>query len=483
MSKESDEFDWIFDFVLQFLESDKFDASVMDFIDEKCVYFDSEDENKFIYSEIHKEFKDHVEALISSNLGELGITVELFYESCEKGRHNRDINRAVFERMVAMDDFLTFKKIMVKRNLELQLEAFRSYTYTAPTSSKPSTKQDGVTDEEMHQILTSNLMEMELLNKQRELEQAELEQAMALSLLLEEEKLRLLYEEAKSLEDAVDSLEHHLSSAKAEMVAAFDEKCSNLMTESIDSKYEAKHAPTENITTGSENTMPKKSDLASIAPPKPLKLKSNILGSKPLPSIRAAPLSPIVSRDVNLTALTEELEDKKKQVEETIRASQEDIALHRKEEENLRKQIDTNPDAAELRAQYMREQRDKLIALKKAEREKVLANSNSDSKSSGFPSPTSIPRSAADNKDDSKDELSDSKETQGLSAEEVERRRSLMAVALARRMKLDLIEKQETKPMKSNAISDLDSKLKEVKKKHQSRTSNRNSNLIEEDFE
>ena len=78
-AKEGDEFDWIFDFVLQFLESDKFDASVMDFIDEKCVFFDSEDENKFIYTEIHKEFKDHIEALISSNLGELGITVELFY--------------------------------------------------------------------------------------------------------------------------------------------------------------------------------------------------------------------------------------------------------------------------------------------------------------------------------------------------------------------------------------------------------------------
>lgn len=458
----------------------------MDFIDEKCVFFDSEDENKFIYTEIHREFKDHIEALISSNLGELGITVESFYESCEKGRHNRDINRAVFERMVAMDDFLTFKKIMVKRNLELQLEAFRSYTYTAPISSKTSNKEgNGVTDEEMHQILQSNLMEMELLNKQRELEQAELEQAMALSLLIEEEKLRLLYEEAKSLEDAVDSLEYHLTSAKAEMAAAFDEKCSNLIMESTDSKCETKYTPTANVTTGSDNSMTKKSDLASIAPPKPLKLKSNILGSKPLPSIRAAPLSPIVSRDVNLTALTEELEDKKKQVEETIRASQEDIALHRKEEENLRKKIDTNPDAAELRAQYMREQRDKLIALKKAEREKVIANSDSDSKSSGIQSPLSAPSNnrAGENKEDSKDELSDSKETQGLSAEEVERKRSLMAVALARRMKLDLIEKQETKPMKSNAISDLDSKLKEVKKKHQSRTSNKNSNLLEEDFE
>ena len=158
------------------------------------------------------------------------------------------------------------------------------------------------------------------------------------------------------------------------------------------------------------------------------------------------------------------------------------MALHRKEEENLRKKIDTNPDAAELRAQYMREQRDKLIALKKAEREKVLANSNSDSKSSGLHSPLSI-SSAVDNKEDNKDELSDSKETQGLCAHEVDRRRSLMSIALARRMKLDLIEKQETKPMTSNAISDLDSKLKEVKKKHRSRRSNRSSNLIEEDFE
>jgi len=329
------------------------------------------------------------------------------------------------------------------------------------------------------------LMEMELLNKQRELEQAELEQAMALSLLLEEEKLRLLYEEAKSLEDAVDSLEHYLSSAKSEMAAAFDEKCSSLMAESTDSKYEAKHTSLENINTGSQGSMPKKSDLASIAPPKPLKLKSNILGSKPLPSIRAAPLSPIVSRDVNLIALSEELEDKKKQVEETFRASQEDIALHRKEEETLRKKIDTNPDAAELRAQYMREQRDKLIALKKAEREKALASSDSDSKSSGLHSPLSAPGNnvSGENKEDSKDESSDSKEAQGLSADEVERRRSSMAVALARRMKLDLIEKQETKPMKLNAISDLDSKLKEVKKKHQSRASNRNSSLLEEDFE
>ena len=37
-NKDKD-FDWIFDFMLQFLESDRFDAAVMDFIDEKCECF------------------------------------------------------------------------------------------------------------------------------------------------------------------------------------------------------------------------------------------------------------------------------------------------------------------------------------------------------------------------------------------------------------------------------------------------------------
>jgi hypothetical protein len=123
----SEDYDWIFDFVLQFLESDKFDAAVMDFVDEKCFVFDCEEENKFIYTDIHREFKEHIEALISSNLGELGITPEILLDSCERGRNGRDINKQVFERMIAMDDFQTFKKIMVKRNVELQLEAMQSF--------------------------------------------------------------------------------------------------------------------------------------------------------------------------------------------------------------------------------------------------------------------------------------------------------------------------------------------------------------------
>jgi hypothetical protein len=189
----SDEHDWIFDFVLQFLESDKFDAAVMDFVDEKCYVFDNEEENKFIYTDIHREFRDHIEALISSNLGELGITPEMFYESCEKGRNGRDINKQVFERMIAMDDFQTFKKLMIKRNMELQLEAMRALTGSA--SNSPS---------RLGTLLTlSGVEDKAVYDEEKDEYEAALEASLRESMapLPDPEDLRELIEQAEAEED------------------------------------------------------------------------------------------------------------------------------------------------------------------------------------------------------------------------------------------------------------------------------------------
>lgn len=117
--------------------------------------------------------------------------------------------------MVAMDDFLTFKKLMVKRNVELGYEALKelqrdSIPIIAPVTEEEAEIQfqravkeseDMSVDEEGSQILhvasecgleakeesyvvdkdlraaiDQNLMEMELLHKQEEMEQLELEQ-------------------------------------------------------------------------------------------------------------------------------------------------------------------------------------------------------------------------------------------------------------------------------------------------------------------
>jgi hypothetical protein len=169
----NEEYDWIFDFTLQFLESDKFDAAVMNFVDERCDVFDEEDENKLVYTSIHREFCEHIDTLITSNLGEVGITTEMFLESCEKGRSGRDINATVFERLVAMDDFITFKKIMTKRNIELQLESLR-YFQLKTGSMKGGEGKSGkdsdvlLTPEELRALKDAEMADMENMENMHE---------------------------------------------------------------------------------------------------------------------------------------------------------------------------------------------------------------------------------------------------------------------------------------------------------------------------
>ena len=117
--------------------------------------------------------------------------------------------------MVAMDDFLTFKKLMVKRNVELGYEALQELQREQIPIVAPSTEEEAeiqfqravkesedmsadeavrlcnvakrtmhaeeknegyVVDKEIRAAIDQNLMEMELLHKKEEMEQLELEQ-------------------------------------------------------------------------------------------------------------------------------------------------------------------------------------------------------------------------------------------------------------------------------------------------------------------
>lgn len=55
-----------------------------------------------------------VESLCSSSLAEVGVAVEDFIEALEASRLSQDISTAVYEQLVALDDFVTFKKLMVR---------------------------------------------------------------------------------------------------------------------------------------------------------------------------------------------------------------------------------------------------------------------------------------------------------------------------------------------------------------------------------
>ena len=48
----------------------------MSFLDEYCIIFDNEEENKLEYTNIHSDFKNLVEELIGELIAELGVTQE-----------------------------------------------------------------------------------------------------------------------------------------------------------------------------------------------------------------------------------------------------------------------------------------------------------------------------------------------------------------------------------------------------------------------
>jgi hypothetical protein len=237
----------------------------MTFIDENCVIFDNDEENKMVYYDKFNAFRQLIDNLLETHLKEIGVTEEAFAEACEAGMDSRPENKDVFEKLIAVDDFLTFKKLMVKRNIELELEVVEAMKNAGQTLAGPRSKdeedfalsaaieqsrdaggkdgggsggkQSDVSDEarkkrelqeaiELKSAMEANLFEMQLYAKQMELEQAELEKALALSLQLEErrlEKLKLeqeLISAQEELQEKTEQMARVLASSEGKRAVA-----------------------------------------------------------------------------------------------------------------------------------------------------------------------------------------------------------------------------------------------------------------------
>ena len=139
--KEEGENDWFFDIIINFLRSPRWKTPIMSFLDEYCIIFDNEDENKLEYTPIHNQFKNTVEELIGCLLAELGVTQEQFLEACEKATKN-PIHKKIVDQIVAVDNFVAFKKLMCKRNAELNLQAMRAMEEAQKKKDQPAAKEE-----------------------------------------------------------------------------------------------------------------------------------------------------------------------------------------------------------------------------------------------------------------------------------------------------------------------------------------------------
>ncbi|OQS02347.1 hypothetical protein THRCLA_21443 [Thraustotheca clavata] len=361
--------EWVFDFVMNLFQSPAWEVPIMCFIDENCASFDTDEENKFIYSDLHQQFRDVVDGVLTANLAEIGITPTDFADICVQCRNSTEISMAVINQILAIDDFVTFKKLMVKRNLELELEVITAVRDQKTTICEAQAKVEETKcmqedDTDVNEYVEDYWMEMDLLYKQEEMEQAELEAAIALSIAVEEERFRLASIQAKAAED--------------------------------------KH-----------------------------KEKTGL---------------------IEIEAAERSIQKGKEQAEEVFRRNKQVLAEKKEKHKEFQEQAEISDFEIRKRAEYLKAQRDKILEKKKKEREAKLQDYQKELKTSApEPPPTLIER------------MQDTPIEQEVKESEAEDRRKALRIALARRMKQDLMEASDDKVANQKIqLTDLDDKLKRV---------------------
>ncbi|XP_051507119.1 cilia- and flagella-associated protein 36 isoform X10 [Myxocyprinus asiaticus] len=110
-------------------------------MDNNCSVFDDEDENKLTYTEIHQQYKQLVEQLLENHMQEVGISEQQFVHACSSSTKTKSL-QAVFQPVLATDDFQMFRSLMVQKNMELQLQAL--HVFKERNGGLPECLTDGV---------------------------------------------------------------------------------------------------------------------------------------------------------------------------------------------------------------------------------------------------------------------------------------------------------------------------------------------------
>ncbi|XP_046997863.1 cilia- and flagella-associated protein 36 [Schistocerca americana] len=184
---------WVFDSLVGFLQGPIWNAPVLTFIEQKCAIFDTGDtEHEEEYRKVHDEYKDLVDVMLQSHMEDIGITPEQFEEACGQRNIGKvNFHESLFEQVWAANDYEIFKRMMIQKNLELQLQALemiqQKYGIT-PQSYLPDdeTKLPAEEAQIMEEVLKKTVEEYKTASAIADEGTRELEQS-----LISEERQRL----------------------------------------------------------------------------------------------------------------------------------------------------------------------------------------------------------------------------------------------------------------------------------------------------
>ena len=187
---DEDLFNWIYETVLSIVKSPEFRNPLKDFIDDNCGSFIGVEENTFEQGELHKQFIALADNLLETMTQEIGITEEMFSMAAKRGLEDQKDNKKYFEQLIAFNNYNYFKNLMTKRNLHLEKIAYEEMMKDKQKQITPEKKDD---NEELKQ----------LIEEQNKAEKGELEAALKMSMALEEEEKKLQELEDAELEKAI----------------------------------------------------------------------------------------------------------------------------------------------------------------------------------------------------------------------------------------------------------------------------------------
>eukprot|EP01135_Chromosphaera_perkinsii_P002728 Nk52_evm96s226 gene=Nk52_evmTU96s226 len=208
VNKNVDE--WVVDIVEGFLKSPVWRTPIMSFVEEHCIVFDTDEENKLAYMDVFKAYGALVERMLEGYIQELGLDPEDFLIVCRnKWRDDKD-NRLLYETVLAADDFLAFKKFMVQRNIELEMQVLRvSGTTSDQQGSSAAAQSNPQQDEEelIQQAIAMSINDSNNANSGDEKFNSEMTEACRLSKeandLLQKELAELAKREQEELDMAI----------------------------------------------------------------------------------------------------------------------------------------------------------------------------------------------------------------------------------------------------------------------------------------
>ncbi|XP_062864553.1 cilia- and flagella-associated protein 36 isoform X2 [Trichomycterus rosablanca] len=315
----TDDSEWVVESIAGYLGSPDWIIPITQFMENKCSVFDEEEENKLSYTEIHLQYKQLVENLLESYMQEVGISEQQFLAACSSPFAKSKTLQTLFQPVVATDDFQMFRSLMVQKNVELQLQALR--VIKENTGALPDCLTDGVD-------VMSELEQQEMQILQEVLKRSKEE--------YEEEIARRKHFEEKVGTTSTSSCEDPVRNGTHPQATAYPPQLISIPSNKEEKEGETRSAVPDNVAQSSSFTETKK-----------------------LPNVRApvkghAP--PQVPREKSANHAAESCLEQAR-MEAGISKPFSDLTAAQQEQ-------------LQQRAEYLKQQRDKLQALKKEQKAK-----------------------------------------------------------------------------------------------------------------